>query len=152
MSIEANNCPHWKWEKAVPKEVCEALIKEINLDGLEKGQIYRAEESGNLDTKIRNNRMTFMKFNHWFEGIMWNHIRYANASMKLNYFLSGCQPLQFSSYDPDEFYNWHTDSNFFNSVDGVTRKLSAVCLLSDKDSFSGGELDRKSTRLNSSHT
>ena len=132
--------PYWRWEKAVPKEVCEAMINEVKVEDIQESCVISPEKNNKRDIEVRNNRATFMQSNHWFEGILWNHIRYANASMQLGYALDGCEPVQLSCYGPGEFYNWHKDAGFYAALNAPIRKMSAVCLLSNKEDFEGGEL------------
>jgi len=134
------DCPYWRWEKAVPKEVCEAMIKEVKVEDIQESYVLGADLGNKRDINIRNNRATFMQSNHWFEGILWNHVRYANASMQLGYVIDACEPVQLSSYGPGEFYGWHKDADFYAISHAPIRKLSAVCLLSSKEDFEGGEL------------
>ena len=86
------NNAYWKWNKQIPKSVCQALIDEVNQDGyLSKAKVGTG--SGGINEELRNNRTFFLKPNHWFEGILYNHIRYANESTGWNYNIQGCQSV-----------------------------------------------------------
>lgn len=129
---------YWKWDKKIPKELCNVLIEEVERDG------YLTPAGvgvGVYQEHMRNNKTFFLDFNHWFEGIMYNHIRYANSSLNLNYDINGCEPLQYTHYKNNEKYEWHVDQELNDlSRPHQYRKLSAVCQLSDSKDFTGGGL------------
>lgn len=135
---------YWKWNRVIPKNVCEALIKEVN-----KSKVLEIASVGgigpgikNLD--LRNNTVCFLDANHWFEGILYNHIRYANASTGWNFDISGCQNVQYTKYNIGEKYDWHSDMDIATVCPQEQyRKLTAVCQLSDSKDFEGGGLQLK---------
>lgn len=132
---------YWKWNNVIPKNVCEALVKEVN-----KTRILQIAAVGGIgpgihNPELRNNTVCFLNTNHWFEGILFNHIRYANVSTGWNYNITGCQSIQYTKYNINEKYDWHTDMdmNAAGEPDNY-RKLSAVCQISDSKDFEGGGL------------
>jgi len=137
---------YWKWDKWIPKEICEHLIQECSNEPLMQSEI---QNNTPIDTSIRKSKNLFLKRNHWFEGILFNHIRYANQSLNLNFDITDCQEVQYTVYTETEFYDWHTDQDYFR-ISTPMRKLSAVCQLNDTSEFTGGGLVIKNgnTELN----
>ena len=52
---------------------------------------------------VRNNHIHFLSVNHWFEGILYNHVRYANRSAKWEYDINNIENIQISKYDENEY-------------------------------------------------
>lgn len=128
----------WVWEKAIPPAVCNQLIEEISNMTLSDGVVGYGE--GNIDEKIRNGKTVFLPNNHWFEGILFNHARWANHSAGWGFAMDNCEPLQIASYKTNEKYDWHRDVDLLNRSEGFQRKLSVVCQLSGANLFTGGGL------------
>ena len=55
------------------------------------------------------------------------------------------QDIQYTKYDKDDFYTWHTDQDLrtIHQSDEKVRKLSFSLQLSDENEYSGGELEFK---------
>lgn len=132
---------YWKWDKTIPKSICEEMIKEC--------QQYELKDStmveNHLDTSIRNSKSSFMKRNHWFEGILFNHILYANNSAEWDFNIRDKELVQYTEYDIGGKYDLHKDHDFLYvsdkpAKDIKTRKLTIVCQLSDSNDFEGGSL------------
>lgn len=66
---------------------------------------------------------------------LWSYLADANAGAGWDFFVTGCEPLQFTKYDVGEKYDWHIDT-IWNQED--TRKISFSLLLNDD--FEGGDL------------
>lgn len=129
----------WKWEKVIPVELCDLLVKQIDMMPKKNGYVV-GDGTDIIDSELRNNRIAFLPENHWFEGIMLNHIYYANQLAKWNFEISGCQRLQYAEYKVGEKYDWHRDHDMYDSKHSEKdyRKLTAVCQLSDSTEFEGG--------------
>jgi predicted 2-oxoglutarate/Fe(II)-dependent dioxygenase YbiX len=128
---------YWKWEKVIPVELCDLLLRDVGDIQKKRGLIEGNKEPPN---ELRNNKTAFLKENHWFEGIMLNHIYHANQSAKWNFELAGCENLQYAEYFTGEKYDWHRDHNMYDmeNPEKNYRKLTAVCQLSDFSEFEGG--------------
>jgi PKHD-type hydroxylase len=129
----------WLWEKAIPKELCEFLKVEFDRFNPGKGTVYGNHSEEQLE-KIRKCKTAFAHPNHWIEGVLFNHIRYANQSAGWNFDIDGIQPVQLTKYDGSEFYDWHTDDDVLSRREPNQRKLTAVLLLSAPDEYEGGGL------------
>ena len=132
------NALYWKWDKAIPKEVCEKMLADIKNMDLNVGTVFDNNMQV-IDITQRNNKTAFLPINHWFEGILVNHARYANFSAGWNFSINGNEQVQVTSYRAGEKYEWHQDVNIVNNQP-VQRKVSVVCKLSDAKDFSGGGL------------
>ena len=70
-----------------------------------------------------------------------------NVSSCLNFNLKGVENMQLTRYDaPSGHYDFHMDGNGYFSTrdDGLVRKLSMTCLLSDPSEFEGGVFEMTS--------
>jgi predicted 2-oxoglutarate/Fe(II)-dependent dioxygenase YbiX len=129
----------WVWERAIPPAVCEQLIREVGEMNLTDGVIgYNVEDQVNKE--VRNNKTVFLPNNHWFEGVLLNHARWANKSANWGFHVDDCETLQIASYKAGEKYEWHTDDDLLSRAKPHQRKLTVVCQLSDASSFTGGGL------------
>jgi len=132
---------YWKWDKAIPESVCESLILEMDSRQLEMAEISKQPGSFERITDIgqRKSSVAFLPYNHWFEGIMFNHIRYANRATGWNYDINGTEPMQYTVYESGGIYDWHSDQEMYN-ISPIMRKLSCVCQLNKSSDFTGGGL------------
>ena len=124
----------------VKPEICEEIIKDCknNID-LKKAFISGKNGVGRDDPSVRKTSVNFItdKDNKINE-LAWYFLREANK-LQFNYDLDYFQPIQFGEYKNGGFYGWHQDSTGANK-DNKLRKLSLTMVLSDPDTFEGGEL------------
>ena len=132
---------YWKWEKWVPPSICNALLESLKPEDW-KESIVGDVRAPIRNVAMRNNYVQFLNYNHWMEGILYNHVRYANKSAEWNYDIDGISPIQVSKYEKDEFYGWHRDCNIvLGGLDHEQRKLSVVLQLNDPSEYTGGGLE-----------
>jgi predicted 2-oxoglutarate/Fe(II)-dependent dioxygenase YbiX len=127
---------YWLWEKAIPPATCDQLLREVGEMNLTDGRIDDAD----LNAKWRTGKTAFLPSNHWFEGILLNHARWANQSANWGFQVDNCEPLQIASYKTGEKYEWHSDDNILSRNKPYHRKLTVVCQLSRDSDFTGGGL------------
>lgn len=127
----------WKWEKTIPKEICELLKKEFKEYTLQEAKISKG--TGIVDKKTRNSNVFFVSNNHWIEGILLNYARYANHSAGWNFYIDNIENVQLTKYEKGQFYDWHAD-DIIITENNYNRKLSVVLLLSDPSEYEGGGL------------
>ena len=128
---------YWKWEKVLSPKICNALLEDLTDKAFTKSLIGDQKR----ESDVRNNHTHFLPSNHWFEGILYNHVRYANQSAKWEYDITAIQNIQISKYDGNEYYDWHRDS-FLVIPDFVEqRKISIVVQLNDPSEYEGGGLE-----------
>jgi PKHD-type hydroxylase len=124
---------HWLWKGEVSSEICDLLVEEFSKQSLNKGLVGGFAKE---DFSIRNNSVVFAPEKHAAEYILFRYAILANRLAGWNYDLFNfVEPVQFSCYKVNEFYGEHIDSR--NMQDGLERKLTCICLLSDE--FDGGE-------------
>ena len=125
----------WKWEKAVPPAACEVIKSQFSDSSCKIAQVG----NGTIDPERRNSDISWLKPNDWVEGILYNHVRYANQSAGWNFDINGIEAIQLTRYRQGQFYEWHSDRDILDDS-GDKRKLSVVLLLSDPSEYQGGGL------------
>ena len=120
---------------------------------------------GTVDKDKRNAKNAWVSTDHWIGGFIWHYVQRANRENFL-YDLIGIdgESLQYTVYGEGEYYGWHSDqglpsyykpvssasldrndgaklaSDFVNTNCEYVRKLSFSLLLSDPDTYEGGNL------------
>ncbi len=122
---------YWIWKSELPKSLCETIINESKKYELIKGKV---RDNDTLDVKVRDSDVTFIDNSPWINAICMHYMNRANQQA-WNFIIDGQQIPQFTSYNKDQFYDFHQDSSEY--VDGM-RKLSLVILLSDSSEYEGG--------------
>ena len=135
---------YWKWDSAIPVDICNALLNSLDSSDWVESLIGGNSNPSGRELSWRNNYVQFLMTNHWLEGILYNHVRYANKSAEWNYEISNIAPVQISKYEKDEFYDWHQDCYLLNpnTIQGIEqRKLSVVLQLNDPSEYTDGGLE-----------
>ena len=141
----------------LPKQLIDQITKEID-DGLKNTELTTAGVGSNsrLDPTIRNNRIAWLNDNHWIAAFISYYIMKANQeNFKYNLSHFSDHAIQFSLYETDEHYGWHTDGMEIikDPIHGeMQRKLSVSLQLSDESEYEGGELQFLNTGQNSMYT
>lgn len=118
---------------------------------------------GTVDKDKRNARNAWVPSHHWVAGFVWHYVQRANRENFL-YDLTNIdgESLQYTVYGEGEYYGWHNDqglatyykpmsggnrghgeqiaADFINENCEKVRKLSFSLLLSDPDTYEGGNL------------
>ena len=126
--------------RAIVPDVCERIIKDCQQNILKKATVYDYDKASSLDDpEIRKTSIHFItdKENK-INNLVWGFLREANK-IQFNYDLEYFQPIQFGEYKNGGFYGWHQDQSNIDSSNEI-RKLSLTLVLSDPDTFEGGEL------------
>ena len=125
-------------------KIDEMMLK--NIYDVDKG-FKRAEvgKGGNLMTEktevnlnTRNSKIKFVG-DVIVKQNLFSTIKYLNLIGNWRYNLTNLEDVQYTVYDVDEYYNWHTDSNTLPTP--TIRKLSFSIGLNDPSEYEGGELD-----------
>ncbi len=154
----------WTFTDLNPKiiEIIEEELKD-NLDNnLQSSKVGDGYE-GIIDKQKRNARNAWIPSSHWITGFVWHYVMKANRENFL-YDLTNIdgESLQYTVYGPGEYYGWHNDqgiasyykpvsqgnrghvgdiaTDFVNKNCEQIRKLSFSLLLSDPDTYEGGNL------------
>ena len=125
--------------RAVKPDICEQIVQNCKQNLLEAALVLNPEESSRDDPRIRKTSIHFIKNkDNKVNELTWNFLREANK-LQFNYDLTYFQAIQFAEYKDGGFYGWHQDASGIGP-DNETRKLSLSLILSDPNSFEGGEL------------
>ena len=125
--------------RAVKPEVCDQIVADCKKNILKDASIIGSDKKGRDDPEIRKTSVHFIadKDNKINE-LAWHFLREANK-IQFNYDLTFFQEIQFAEYKDGGFYGWHQDASGI-AHDNETRKLSLTLVLSDPNTFEGGEL------------
>jgi PKHD-type hydroxylase len=150
----------------LPKEIISIIEKDLkdNFDSsLELSKIGGGGYDGIIDEKKRNATNAWIPTTHWISGFLWHYVQRANRENFL-YDLTNIdgEALQYTVYNENQHYGWHNDAgisshykpvsvgnrgygedilqDFVNENCEKVRKLSFSLLLSDSDTYSGGNL------------
>lgn len=147
---------YWYFTSAVSKETCEELIQM----GLEKeshmglvGVASEVTDPNNLSdndvnaiTEFRKSRVAWLN-ERWLYEMMQEFVHTANISAGWNFEWDWSEDLQFTVYEPGNYYHWHADQKSKPhgpekgpKFEGRIRKLSAILSLADPSTYEGGGL------------
>jgi len=124
--------------RAIKPDVCEQIVKECKHNILEEALVYNYDKALPRDEPlVRKTSIHFIKDkDNKVNELAWHFLREANK-IQFNYDLTYFQAIQFAEYKNGGFYGWHQDDN---AIDDEIRKLTAVIVVSNPDTFEGGEL------------
>lgn len=131
---------YWMWDKKIPKEYCDLIIKEADWEKEEKAKV---SVNGKLNTKIRKTDVVWKDFYSVIGCIADRYIRLANVAAEWNYNLNNTENIQIGKYHSGGFYKWHKD---VVPLDENPRKLSFTLLLNDPKEFTGGNFEFKNLK------
>lgn len=147
--IESNNngykpkqlSPYWLWKGGISEKLLECFLDEIEEVPFEKGKTFSSLIHGyEKNPDVRNSDVMFFDAIHWFSGVLFNYAVSSNIQAEWNIEITVPQTLQVAQYGPSQHYSWHSDCNMFIE-EPIIRKLTAICLLSDRTEFEGGDLE-----------
>ena len=126
--------------RVVAPDVCEQITKDCKDNVLEKALVDSySNKSARDDPTIRKTLVSFItdKDNKINE-LVWYFLREANK-IQFNYNLEHFEAVQFAEYREGDFFDWHQDTSGIKQSNEI-RKLSLTLVLSNPDTFEGGEL------------
>ena len=133
--------PYWVWKSYFPKEFCESVIAAANRQELKEGEVLR-----DAARKTRKSSVTWFGHkpeNDWIHKPIDQCLRVTNQRF-WKWAISGGEPIQFTKYEPGDFYAWHTDQRIKPYANnsrwpGLIRKLSVTVTLTDGSAYDGGD-------------
>jgi len=132
--------PFVTWDNGFTEEELDAIVKYCDEAGTEQGVTFGAKTTEDIE----KHRVSNVKFHDRNENTAWifdklNFIIQAANEQFYNFHLNGYAQFQYTIYDPNGRYDWHTDMAFGKKFgeDEQPRKLSLTLLLNDD--FEGGE-------------
>lgn len=137
--------PFVTWSQGFSNEEIE-LIKEIG-DSLPQNDagVVDGIDKVRMDKLLRKSITSWISFNNdtsWLYEKISTYLRRINGEF-YRFDVDGIyEQMQYTIYEHDKagFYNWHQDIGVYSSV-SITRKLSMSVLLSDPNTFEGGDLE-----------
>ena len=96
------------WYKTkLPKYVIDSFIEETENINVSQSTI----KDNILNVRTRNSKTCWIQQSHWIGGFANHYVMQANQ-FNFGYDLvkTPDRPLQYTSYDEGEFYNWHVDT------------------------------------------
>ena len=142
------------WEDGFNQEECNKIIRLSEQQNPSHSTIGSGNKIG-VENVVRKSLQSWITLNSETE---WLYNRLGNISRCLNgmhwrYDISGfSEDLQYTRYNEDSFYGWHTDSGIPTICDPRTshpqRKLSLTLQLSAPHEYEGGDFQINATRLN----
>ena len=145
----------------LPNDVIELIEKDLaeNFDPYLEDSRVGVGDYGTVVKEKRNAKNAWVPTNHWVAGFVWHYVQRANRENFL-YDLNNIdgESLQYTVYGEGEYYGWHSDAgldsfykpssqgnrghgqDFVNENCEKVRKLSFSLLLSDPDTYQGGNL------------
>ncbi len=132
--------PYVTWDGAFSDKDLQKIIKYCDSIGTQQGSTFGAT----TPEDIEKHRVSNVKFHGRNENTAWifdklNFIVQAANEQFYNFHLNGYSEFQYTTYDSNGRYDWHTDMAFGNKFgnDAEPRKLSLSLALNDD--FEGGE-------------
>ena len=151
----------------IPNKIIDIIEEDLkdNFDSQLQDSRVGEGNYGTVDKDKRNAKNAWVLTNHWIAGFVWHYIQRANRENFL-YDLIGIdgEAMQYTVYEEGQYYGWHNDqglstyykplstasadrmcgekltSDFINTNCEYVRKLSFSLLLSDPDTYEGGNL------------
>ena len=130
----------------VTKQIPTALVDIANLefDELEShdasvvGGMNDAGVINKYDYGHRSSTLRIPDYNYWLTGVMYHFGLAANEYAGWNFKVDGHECIQVADYKENQHFDWHNDVIPFSGP--TDRKVTVVCLMTEKDLFEGGEL------------
>lgn len=126
-------------ENAVEPNMCDTFVN----DFFKENEEYTATiNGGEANTGIRKTSICWIENPVALVNVVLQTLMFRlNTNRKWFYDLVGLEPVQIAKYTEECFYKYHQDAvPGAEDVDGTTRKLSGVLMLSDPEDYEGGDL------------
>jgi PKHD-type hydroxylase len=135
--LKRGNALYWEWTSAIPKEICEYIIKTAKWENKKEGTFASQNDGFIQDACVRKTEVVFSEPLSLVECIIRSYIVTANKSTQWNYSITDIQNVQIGRYVDGGHYAYHKDEELPNNKK-INRKLSAVLFLSDPNDYEGG--------------
>jgi hypothetical protein len=142
-----------KWYMTnMPDELVDAMEKSLSNHDKE---FDTARTTSGVTFDIRDSKTVWIPDASWIAGLCWHFVKKANDEnflYDIDRFDGGT--LQYTSYEPGEYYHWHVDGDvanlkipqgtpeeqFVSKNTEKCRKLSLIVQLSSPDEYTGGDV------------
>ena len=132
---------YYYFKKAIPLATCKKILK--------AGRKKIIEKAITLDDYSKRNYNVSWINDKWIYDIINPFIHHANKQAGWNFQWDWNEMSQFTIYEKDHYYGWHTDQLVLpldhpnKNIKGKTRKLSLTLQLTDKTKYEGGDFQFK---------
>ena len=132
---------YYYFKKAIPLATCKKILK--------AGRKKIIEKAITLDDYSKRNYNVSWINDKWIYDIINPFIHQANKQAGWNFQWDWNETSQFTIYEKDHYYGWHTDQLILpldhpnKNIKGKTRKLSLTLQLTDKTKYEGGDFQFK---------
>ena len=131
--------PYWFFKDVIPHHVCDLIVKDCLNRKSKKGSVGNETETGlKNNISARDSNIVFVD-DPWIHNLIQPYIRTANKNAEWNFQLGLPDETQFTIYNKNQFYDWHSDSFTEPFKNGSIRKISSTLLLNDPSEYKGGE-------------
>ena len=149
------NYHYWYFSGALDQNICNKIIREANRLKDQKAITGDAEKKYKFKNltkeqktrlkKTRNSNVVWLS-SSWIYGLLHHYVKTANINAGWNFQWEKSEPIQFTKYKLNQFYNWHQDpfpipQEEEGPFKGLIRKLSTIVTLTDSSEYKGGELE-----------
>jgi PKHD-type hydroxylase len=128
-------------------EFCDRVILEGEKLKILTGATLGLEGKLGSNTDVRDSKLAFFqlqKEHQWLFDAVLEPVFAANKQ-HWRFHISACEPTQYTTYEPGQFYSWHVDQHSEPYPDGtfagMTRKLSITIQLTDPDDYDDGDFE-----------
>ena len=131
---------YYRFDSALTEKFCDDVVKYG--ESLEK--IVAVTGAQGVNRNLKKNPLSKKEIKPFIEE--------ANKKAGWNYDWDFSEDIQFTRYEKNQYYGWHTDSweepykEDNPRTNGKIRKLSVTCNLSGNDDYAGGQLEFANTR------
>ena len=141
--------PYISYPSVLKPEICDKIIQH-GKDKLISAIVVDSETKTSPDQTPRSSHVSWLT-DQWIYDLILPYIKDANQQAGWNWKFDCIEPIQFTKYALDQFYDWHPDggsdflSVYSNQSDstknGKIRKISVTINLVDSNDYEGGSLE-----------
>lgn len=143
---------YWYFKNALPHRFCNEVInyalsckESLAVTGEYQDKKNLKKEEENDLKKIRNSNVVWLN-DQWIYKELHPYVDIANKMAGWNFEWTRSESCQFTKYKINQHYDWHCDSwdkpyDKPGIENGLIRKISMTCQLTDGSEYEGGELE-----------
>lgn len=143
----------WTFENILPKTFCDEIVQYGKEQNLGRGVVFLEQKNihkkGKAKEKISKEASKIRESNVCFLNLKWVYknltpiMQTANRNAGWNFEIQNSEHVQFTEYNTNQHYSFHSDSSAEPFVggehDGMIRKISMSVNLTDPLEYEGGE-------------
>lgn len=136
----------WWFKDIIPRHLCDEIVKYALSKNIKHGLTGGMKDEDLTIDKLkflhdkRKSKVVWLD-DTWIKNLIHPLVLNANQNAKWNFNIDEFETMQFTIYEPGEYYGWHQDSFTAPDETGKVRKLSLSLLLNDCSEYYGGHFD-----------